>query len=123
MRFIQMWFFPSVSGLAPSVEQRKVERTERTDRLVPLVSMRHHDALFMHSDAEVHSCFLRSGKTVKHHIKKGRGGYLYVLEGGGITVNGHEVPVLGALKAIGILTLTVTSRGDSELLLVDVMLE
>jgi redox-sensitive bicupin YhaK (pirin superfamily) len=122
MRFIQMWFLPSVHGLAPSVEQRKVEREDRTDRFLPLVSIRHRDALFMHSDAEVHACFLQKGSTVKHHIKKGRGGYLYVLEGEGLKVNEHSVPPLGAVKATGALTLNITALGDTELLIVDVLL-
>jgi redox-sensitive bicupin YhaK (pirin superfamily) len=122
MRFIQMWFHPSVHGLEPSVQQRSIEKDERTDRLLPLVSTRHHDALFMHSDAEVYSCFLRGKSTVEHHIKKGRGNYLYVLEGEGLEVNGHMIPALGAIKATGALTITITGLGDSELLLIDVLL-
>ncbi len=122
MRFIQMWFLPSVYGLTPSVEQRKVKRIDRTNRLLPLVSSRNMKALFIHSDAEVNSCFLRNGNTVEHHIKEGRGGYLYVLEGKGLKVNGHSVPALGAVKTVGELTLDITALGDSELLLVDVLL-
>lgn len=122
MRFIQMWFPPSVHGLEPSVQQRRIERDERTDRLLPLVSTRHRDALFIHSDAEVHSCFLRKKSTVVHPLKKGRGGYLYVLEGEGLEVNGHMIPALGAVKATGALTLTIKGLGDSELLLIDVLL-
>jgi hypothetical protein len=122
MRFIQMWFLPSVHGLEPSVQQRKIEKDKRTDRLLPLVSTRHRDALFIHSDAEVYSCFLRKRSTVEHHIKKGRGGYLYMLEGEGLKVNGHMIPALGAIKATGALTLTITGLGDSELLLIDVLL-
>src|SRR5574340_36755 len=38
MRFIQMWFFPERQGLEPSVEQKAVERKERTNRFFPLVS-------------------------------------------------------------------------------------
>lgn len=122
MRFIQMWFHPSVHGLEPSVQQRSIEKDERTDRLLPIVSMRHHDALFMHSDAEVYSSFLQEKSNVEHHIKKGRGGYLYVLEGEGLKVNGHMIPALGAIKATGALTLTITGLGNSELLLIDVLL-
>jgi redox-sensitive bicupin YhaK (pirin superfamily) len=122
MRFIQMWFLPSVHGLEPSVQQRKVEIEERTDLLLPLVSTRHSTALFMHADAEVHSCFLRNKSKVEHHIKKGRGGYLYVLEGEGVDVNGSIVPALGAAQATGALTLSIKSLGDSELLLIDILL-
>jgi len=122
MRFIQMWFLPSLHGLEPSVQQRSVEKDERTDRLLPLVSTRHSTALFMHADAEVYSCFLRKSSTIKHHIKKGRGSYLYVLEGEGLTVNGYMLPAFGAIKATGALTTTITGLGDSELLLIDVLL-
>jgi len=122
MRFIQMWFMPSVHGLEPSVQQRKVEIGERTDLLLPLVSMRHSTALFIHADAEVYSCFIRGKSSVKHNIKKGRGVYLYVIEGEGVTANGHTIPALGAAEAIGALALTITGLGDSELLLVDVLL-
>jgi quercetin 2,3-dioxygenase len=37
MRFIQMWFLPWRLGLDPSVEQKKVEKPERTNRFLPLV--------------------------------------------------------------------------------------
>ena len=33
MRFIQMWFLPTAPNLPPSVEQRKVEVSERTNRV------------------------------------------------------------------------------------------
>ncbi|MFP5214013.1 MAG: pirin family protein, partial [Acidobacteriota bacterium] len=45
MRFIQMWFFPERHGLDPSVEQREVEREDRLNRLLPLVSRRNSGAL------------------------------------------------------------------------------
>ena len=38
MRFIQMWFAPLRHGLPPSVQQKQVEREERTNRLLALVS-------------------------------------------------------------------------------------
>ena len=53
MRFIQMWFIPSEPNLAPSVEQKSVEKEERANRLLPLVSNEHADALPIHSDALV----------------------------------------------------------------------
>jgi len=122
MRFIQMWFLPSVHGLEPSVQQRSIEKEERTDRLLPLVSTRHSTALFMHADAEVYSCFLHKGNSIKHHVKKGRGSYLYVLEGDELSVNGHMLPAFGAIMATGALTITITGNGNSELLLIDVLL-
>ncbi|SNQ60055.1 pirin family protein [Candidatus Methanoperedens nitratireducens] len=97
MRFIQMWFFPSKHGLEPAVEQKRVEKPERTNRFLPLVSNTYPGALRIVSDAAVYSCFVKAGKKVGFHIEEGRGAYLYVLEGGPVEVNGEPVPALGAV--------------------------
>lgn len=122
MRFIQMWFLPAKRGLHPSVEQKRVEKPERTDRFLPLVSNRHPDALRIVSDAEVYSCFLRKGSEVRHQITEGRGAYLYVLESGPAKVYGKTAPSLHAVMATDEKELTVLAEGDAELLLVDVLL-
>lgn len=123
MRFIQMWFTPSAPGLEPSMEQKAVERSERTDRFFPLVSNDHRDALFIFSDAEVRSCFLEKGKAAAHPLADRRGVYLCVLEGGPVDVNGTAMPALSAAKIAGETGIRVTAAADAELLLVDVLLD
>jgi len=122
MRFIQMWFLPSKPGLRPSVEQKAVEKAERADRLLLLVSTEAPEGLKIFSDAEVYSSFLQAGHTVSHALKAKRGGYLYVIEGGPVKVNGHPVSALGAAKTTGEMELAVDAEKDAELLLVDVAL-
>ncbi len=122
MRFIQMWFLPSKHDLEPSVEQKKIGKNERTNKFLPFVSNTHTNALRIVSDAMVFSCFLEAGKEVKHELEKGRGAYLYVLEGGAVEVNGALVPALGAAKIIEVKELRVEAKNDAELLLVDVLL-
>lgn len=122
MRFIQMWFFPSKKGLKPSVEQKAVEKKDRINRFLLLVSKDHSDALRIFSDANVYSCFLQTGRRVKHQIKAKRGAYLYVLEGGPVKVDGHQVPALGAAKLSGEMKVAVEADKDAELLLIDVLL-
>ncbi len=122
MRFIQMWFIPSEEDLPPSVEQKSVEREERTDRLLPLVSNEHDNALPIHSDAQVYSCFFEGGHSVEHSLKDGRGAYIYVLEGDTIEINDNKIKVLGAAQANGAMDIHISSAGDAELLLVDVLL-
>lgn len=120
MRFIQMWFYPEEKGLAPSVEQKTVERSDRTDRLLPVVSHDGDGALPIHSDAKVLSCFLEKGKTVTHRLGPGKGAYVYALEGGPVKVNGKLIKTLGAAKAIGEEELEITAVDDAELLVVEV---
>lgn len=120
MRFIQMWFFPSKRGMAPSVEQKDVTRQERTNRLLPLVSNRHQGALRIISDAEVYSCFLQKENTVDHTLEKERGAYLYNLEGDDIFINGHPLQALAAAVVTDVNQISIRAEGESELLLADV---
>jgi redox-sensitive bicupin YhaK (pirin superfamily) len=121
MRFIQMWFLPSKPGLRPSVEQKKVDKKDRTNRFLLLVSNDNRKALKIFSNAQVYSSFLQAGHTVKHEIHAKRGAYLYVLEGGAVNVSDYQIPALGAAKVTGEMELTVNAEKDAELLLVDVL--
>lgn len=123
MRFIQMWFIPSVPDLEPAVEQRGVDKQERTNRLLVLVSNKHPEALPIFSDAQVYSCFLQKDKEVKHEPQPQRGVYLYVMEGGPVRLNNLVVPVLGAAKVLEESEVNINSETDTELLMVDVGLE
>lgn len=122
MRFIQMWFHPSRKGLSPSVEQKAIERRERTNRLLKLVSPDDSGALRISSDARVLASYLEKGKTLAYPLEAGRGGYLYVVEGGPVTVNDTEVETLGAARAEDENELLIKALENSELLLVDALL-
>lgn len=122
MRFIQMWFIPASHGLEPSVEQKEATEAERADRFLPLVSNRHAGALSIASDADVYSSRLRRGARSEHSFSSGRGGYLYVLEGGPVLVNEQRVPALGAAAIRSTARIAVEAEGDAELLLIEVPL-
>ena len=122
MRFIQMWFLPSQQNLKPSVEQKQVEKKDRTNTFLLLVSDKNPGVLKMFSDAEVYSCFLQKGEVVSHTLQKGRGCYLYVLEGGPVKLNNKLVPGAGAAKITEEKELSLTANNDAELLLIDTAL-
>ncbi len=120
MRFIQMWFLPAQRGLEPSVEQKAVEKKDRTDTFLPLVSNTAPGALRIASDADVSSSFLKAGHELARSIAEGRGVYLYVLEGGPVIVNGKRAPSLASVMITGEREFIVQAEADAELLLVDV---
>lgn len=120
MRFIQMWFTPSAPDLKPSVEVKKVDKAERTNRLLPLIANDQPGALSIASDARVLSSFLRKGHTIDYSVAAGRGVYIYIMEGGPVTVNDEEIPTLGAAMVTDETELRLTSNRDAELLLIDV---
>ncbi|MGA1864429.1 MAG: pirin family protein [bacterium] len=122
IRFIQMWFFPSEPGHEPASGQKCVEQAERTNCLFPIVSNDHPEALPIHSDAQVYSCFLQEGHRIGYVIKQGWGVYIYVLEGGSILVNGHRVMPFGAAKILDEMDLEIKAEESTEFLLVEVLL-
>lgn len=122
MRFVQMWYVPSAPGLEPSVEQKAVEKRDRTNRFLPLVSNEDPEALPILSDARVFSSFVEAGRRVSHRLEEHRGAYLYVLDGGSVSVNGKPVPTLGAARITGEPDVAVRADADAELLLADVLL-
>src|SRR5262245_66210592 len=87
MRFIQMWFIPSKLNLEPEVQQKHVEREERANRFLALVSNQDSRALPIHSDAEVYSSYLRKDQAATFALCDQWGVYLYLLEGGPIDVS------------------------------------
>ncbi len=122
MRFIQMWFLPSEHDSEPSVEQKAVEKKERTNKFFPLVSNTHKGALRIFSDAGVYSCFLQKDRKADYKISSGRGVYLYVLEAGPLHLNNHLIPALGAAQVTEEAHIHMTAGSDVEILLVDVLL-
>lgn len=122
MRFIQMWFLPERLDLDPAVQQKAVARSERTNGFLPLVSPRHEGALPLRSDASVFSSYLETGRAISHSLERGRGAYLYVLEGGPVRANGQPLSALAAAEFVDEATLRVVADHDTELLLVDTRL-
>jgi len=118
MRFIQMWFLPAKRGLEPAVEQKAVEKKDRTHTFLPLVSNTAPGALRIVSDAEVFSSFLKKGHEESHRIAKGWGAYLYVLEGGPVLVNRDRAIALSSVMIIDEQEFLVRAEEDTELLLV-----
>lgn len=123
MRFIQMWFYPSETGLTPSVEQKSVEKAERTNRFKTLVSPSGNGALYIASDAIVSSSSVEAGNTLKYILNDGRGAYVYVLEGGPVKINGRKVEALGAAMVSNGGDLSIEAVKDAELLVADVPLD
>ena len=122
MRFIQMWFLPWEQDLTPALQQKAVERDERTNRFLPLVANHHPGALPINSEARVFSSFITPGHRVKHSLADDQGAYLYVLEGGLINLNGQDMPALAAAMLSAEPHLEVTTDQETELLMVEVRL-
>jgi redox-sensitive bicupin YhaK (pirin superfamily) len=122
LRFVELRFLPDRKGVTPRYQQKPVQKRQRRNRLLPLVSNRRLGALKMCSDAEVFASFLEKGKDLHHTVVPRRGLFLYVLEGGPLTLNGKRVPALSSAEIYKEPAIEIRALKDAELLLVDVRL-
>lgn len=122
MRFIQIWILPDTAGLTPEVEQRVFTKDDRTNRLLRVIGPEGGEVVKVHQDASVHVASLEPDVEVAHQLGKGRGAYLYVIDGG-ITLNGEPMTTGDAARVTGEETLAIRADAPSELILVDVPME
>ncbi len=121
MQFIQMWIMPSQRGLPPSIEQKQFTKEDRTNRLLRLVSPEgtgNPPGIAVHQHVSIYAARLEPGVSVEHHFGEGRGGYLYLIEGG-MRVNSGDLATGDAMKIINAGLLRIAATEASELLLVD----
>lgn len=123
MRFIQMWIVPADRGLSPGVEQKVFSETERTDRLLRVISGDGGDAVLVHQDAHVFVSHLNPGVSVTHLLGEGRGVYLYVIEGD-VSVDGERMAAGDAAEIWdrSEITIDAVPSMEAEIILVDVQL-
>ena len=90
--FLQIWIFPSRRGLAPSVEQRQYEESDRINRLLQVLKPRgrEEDGLDVYQDARMFVSQLEDGRVLEHDIAPGYGGYIYLIQGR-MGVNGQAM--------------------------------
>jgi redox-sensitive bicupin YhaK (pirin superfamily) len=122
MRFIQIWYMPEHLNMTPSVEQQEVDRSERTNGWLPLVSKEYQDTLPLRADGAVLASFLQPEHKINYGLRDGHGLYLYVLEGGPIRVGDQLLSEFNAAEIRGQGNITTTAERDAELLLLEVNL-
>lgn len=121
MEFLQLWILPDTPSLPPENEQRQYTRADRTDRLLKVLGPEGGGVVELHQDAAIYVAALTPGTQVEHTSARGRGGYLYLIEGE-VDVDGERLSGGDAVRVLEHGPLPVTARAPSELLLVDVPL-
>jgi quercetin 2,3-dioxygenase len=117
MTFLQIWVMPRERGLDPSMEQRSVQKEERLNRFLTLVSNKDPNALPIAQDAQFLVSALEAGQGASSPLDPGYGAYLYVAEGR-VKV-GDETLVEGdSAKITGQSAVAVAAEQDSELAMV-----
>jgi hypothetical protein len=110
MTFLQIWIMPREKGLNPAMEQRAVEKGQRQNRFLTLVSDKDPQALPIQQDAEFVVASLEPEKSISYELGPGYGAYLYVVSGE-VDLDGVTLSQGDAANIIGE---SVEVRGNQE---------
>jgi quercetin 2,3-dioxygenase len=123
MQFIQMWIVPSSMGLLPELEQRQFCEADRTGRLLQIVKPEGHsgNAVAVHQDASIYAGRLLPRDAAEHIFCKGRGGYLYLIDGE-LMLNDERLATGDAARIDSPGTIWLSALATSELIIVDTLL-
>lgn len=117
MTFLQIWVIPRERGLDPSMEQRSVQKEERLNRFLTLVSHRDPQALPIAQDAQFLVSSLEAGKAASQPLEAGYGAYLYVASGR-VKVGNETLAAGDSAKITNQPAVEVAAEQDSELAVV-----
>ncbi|MBL7662445.1 pirin family protein [bacterium] len=82
LHLLQIWIMPEKDGYAPRYEEKAINREERTNKLMTLLSPTGKDAsIRIGQDAYIYGAILTSGKTIEYQTALERGLYIQVISG------------------------------------------
>jgi redox-sensitive bicupin YhaK (pirin superfamily) len=117
--FLQIWIEPSVTGIAPSYEQKHFDTASRRGKLRLVASPDGRDeSVTIHQDAFLYAALLDEADRAVHAVRPGRRAYLHLARGK-LTANGQALEAGDALKIAGVPEILLERAEDAEVLLFD----
>jgi quercetin 2,3-dioxygenase len=117
--FLQIWIEPSVTGIAPSYEQKHFDAASKRGRLRLIASADGAEgSVRLHQDARVYAALLDGAERAAHRLAAGRRAYVHVARGS-VTVQGQRLGAGDALKLEKVSDITLEQGAQSEVLLFD----
>jgi redox-sensitive bicupin YhaK (pirin superfamily) len=117
--FLQIWIEPSVTGIAPSYEQKHFDAASKRGRLRLIASPDGAEgSVRIHQDACVYAALLDGVERAVHRLAAGRRAYAHVARGA-LTVQGRRLGAGDALKLEKVGDVTLEQGDQAEVLLFD----
>jgi len=117
--FLQIWIEPSVTGIAPSYEQKRFDAASKRGRLRLVASPDGREgSVTIHQDAFVYAALLDGADRAVHSLQPNRRAYVHVARGR-LTVNGRPLEAGDAAKAVDTAEIVLEKGKDAEVLLFD----
>jgi hypothetical protein len=92
VHFLQIWILPEAERLKPGYEQKTFTSDEKKNQLRLVASRDGRDgSVTVHQDVALYAAVLEPGAAVEHALGKGRGAWVQVVRGEGLSVNGKTL--------------------------------
>ncbi len=119
VHFLQIWIEPSVTGIAPSYEQKHIGAALRRGRLAPIASPDGRDgSVRLHQDATIYAALLDGAERAEYAIPADRRAYVHVARGS-VRINDASLAAGDAVSLVGGAHIAFADGHDAEVLLFD----
>ena len=119
VHFLQIWIEPSVTGIAPSYEEKRFEAAEKRGRLRLIASNDAADgSVKIHQDARLYVALLDGAEAARHAFAAARRGYVHVARGT-VSVNGEKLGAGDSLETSEVDEIVIEKGEQAEVLLFD----
>ncbi len=118
--FLQLWIIPDQDDVSPFYDQKKFDKSERKNKLQPIVSPRSNPiagSLMVHQQAYLYLSDLDENKTIDYAVKNGA--YFFLIDGE-ITIADEILTNRDAIGVYDTDKVTIKANKKSKLLLIDV---
>jgi len=123
VNFLQLWIIPEDINVKPNYEQRKFSNEGKTNQLQTVVAPKDKlegKALPIRQQAYIYRASLDEGKSLNIDLKsKNNGIYIFVVEGA-IDVENNELLRRDAIGVFDSDKVSISSKSDSDLVIVEV---
>ncbi len=119
VHFLQIWIEPSVTGIAPSYEEKRFEAADKRGRLRLVASPDAAEgSVKIHQDARVYAALINAEESAHHMLASGRRAYVHVARGS-VSVNSENLTAGDSLEAANVNEIAVDKGEQAEVLLFD----
>ncbi len=117
--FLQIWITPSVTGIAPSYEEKHFSAAAKRGRLRLIASPDgRENSVVIHQDAAIYAGLFDAEETASLTFANGRLCYVHVAVGS-VVVNGQSLMAGDAAKLTDIATVNIEKGNHAEVLVFD----
>jgi hypothetical protein len=123
LNLFQIWIIPNKHNVAPRYDQKKFEKSQRHNKLQTVVSSIDNPvegSLLIHQNAKISRLDLSKGNSIDYEIAENNQGVYLMTIHGSISIGSDDLEQRDALGITETESFTITSKEDSELLMIEV---